>query len=145
MPLPLHATYGRRVTGALCVVLVVLGLAACGNTVSTSAFKGEQHAVAETVSNLQSHATAGEQKKICADDLAGAVVNRLGGIKGCERAIKNQVAEIDSLEVKVQSIKLGPGGKTATARVKSTYGGKSAERTVSLVKEAGKWKVSGVQ
>jgi hypothetical protein len=145
MPLPHKATYARRVSGALCIGLLVLGLAACGNSVSTSGFKGEQHAVAEAVSNLQSHATAGEQKKICEEDLAGAVVNRLGGIKGCERAIKNQVAEIDSLEVKVQAITLGAGGKTATARVKSTYAGKSAERTVSLVKEAGKWKVSGVQ
>jgi hypothetical protein len=145
MPLPRHARYARRLTGAACLAVSAVGLAACGNTVSTSGFKGEAHAIAETISNLQSHATGGEQKKICADDLAGAVVKRLGGTKGCERAIKNQVAEIDSLETKVQSIQLGAGGATAMARVKSTYGGKSAVRTISLVKEAGKWKVSGVK
>jgi hypothetical protein len=145
MRLPPRARYTRRLTGAACVALLASGLAACGNTVSTSGFKGEQHAIAETISNLQADATAGEQKKICANDLAGAVVRRLGGTKGCEAAIKSQVAEIDSLETKVQSIQLGPGGTTATARVKSTYGGKGAVKTVVLVKEAGKWKVSGLQ
>jgi hypothetical protein len=142
MRLPSHT---RRAGSVLCVALLAVGLAACGSTVSTSGFKGEQHAVAQTISNLQADATAGEQKKICADDLASAIVNRLGGTKGCERAIKNQVAEIDSLEAKVQSIKLGAPNTTATAIVKSTYGGKNAEKTVSLVKEAGKWKVSGLQ
>ena len=129
----------------MCAVLLAVGLTACGNTVSTSGFKGEQHAVAVTISNLQADATSGEQKKICANDLASAVVKRLGGTKGCERAIKDQVAEIDSLETKVQSIQLGSGGITATARVKSTYGGKGAYRTVLLVKEGGKWKVSALQ
>ncbi|MCW2969543.1 MAG: hypothetical protein JWO23_670 [Solirubrobacterales bacterium] len=142
--MPLHS-HARRASSVLCVALLAIGLAACGSTVSTSGFKGEEHAVAQTISNLQADVTAGEQKKICANDLASAVVNRLGGTKGCERAVKNQVAEIDSLEAKVQSIKLGGGGTTATARVKSTYGGKNAEKTVSLVKEAGKWKVSGLQ
>jgi hypothetical protein len=135
----------RRATALLCVPLLAVGVAACGNTVSTAGFKGEQHAVAQTISNLQSDATAADQKKICTSDLASAVVTRLGGTKGCEQAIKKQLAEIDSLEVKVQSITLGAGGAAATARVKSTYGGKGAYRTVTLVKEGGKWKVSGLQ
>ena len=145
MPLAPPPRCIRRATGAACVALLAVGLAACGSTVSTSGFKGEQHAIAETIANLQAHTTAGEQKKICAEDLASPVVKRLGGTTGCERAIKAQVAEIDSLETKVQAIQLGAGGNTATARVKSTYGGKGAYRTVLLVKEAGKWKVSAVQ
>src|ERR1700686_2384434 len=104
MPLLPHAS---RTTGLLCGALLTVGLSACGSAVSTGGFKGEQHAVAQTISNLQSDATATDQKKICANDLAGAVVSRLGGTKGCEQAIKNQLAEIDSLEVKIQSITLG--------------------------------------
>jgi hypothetical protein len=145
MPLLTHALDHRRAAGAVCLALLAVGPAACGNAVSTSGFKGEQHAIAETISSLQADATAGEQKKICANDLAAAVVKRLGGTKGCERAIKDQVAEIDSLETKVESIQLGAGGATATARVRSTYGGKAVFRTISLVREGGKWKVSALQ
>jgi monoamine oxidase len=137
--------HAKQATGLLCLVLIALGLAACGNTVSTSGFKGEQHAIAQTVANLQSDATAGDEKKICAKDLAAAVVKRLGGAKRCEKAIKDQLAEIDSLEAKVESIRLGAAGTTATARVKSTHAGKSRVSTVMLVKEGGKWKVSALQ
>ncbi len=124
--------------------LSALALSACASTVSTASFKGQQHEVAQTISNLQADGTAGEQKKICADDLAGAVVSRLGGTKGCEEAIKKQLAEIDSLEVSVQSVKLASTGTSATAAVRSIYEGKTRPSTISLVKEAGKWKIAGL-
>ncbi len=138
-------THARRATGVLCGSLLAVGVAACGSAVSTSNFKGETHAVAQTIANLQADATASDQKKICSNDLAGAVVARLGGIAGCEQAIKNQLSEIDNLEANVETIQLGAGDTTATASVKSIYGGKSAITKVALVKEGGKWKVSGLQ
>lgn len=128
----------------ICMPLSALALSACASTVSTASFKGQQHEVAQTISNLQADGTAGEQKKICADDLAGAVVSRLGGTKGCEEAIKKQLAEIDSLEVSVQSVKLASTGTSATAAVRSIYEGKTRPSTISLVKEAGKWKIAGL-
>jgi hypothetical protein len=134
----------RRLLTLICLPPCVLALSACGSTVSTSAFKGEQHEVAQTISNLQADATAGEQKKICADDLAAAIVARLGGTKGCEEAIKKQLAEIDSLTVTVQSVKLAGAETRASATVTSVYEGKTRPSTVSLVKEAGKWKVSAL-
>jgi hypothetical protein len=133
----------RSAPTLLCLPLSALLLSACGSTVSTSSFKGEQHEVAQAISNLQADATAGEQKKICADDLAAGVVARLGGTKGCETAIKNQLAEVDSLEVSVQSVHLSAGDRSATADVKSVHEGKTRPSTVSLVKEGGKWKLSG--
>jgi hypothetical protein len=145
----------RRALALLCWPLLAVGLTACGTAVSTSAFKGEQHEVAQTVANLQTDATAGEEKKICANDLASAVVARLGGASRCEAAIKSQLGQVDNLEVSVQSVTLGgvakpgvaskpgaPGLATASARVKSIHSGKHAESTVSLVKEDGKWKIS---
>jgi hypothetical protein len=132
----------RRPLALLCLPLCAVTVAACGSTVSTAGFKGQQHEVAQTISNLQADATAGEEKKICADDLAAALVARLGGAKGCEQAIKNQLAEVDSLEVTVKSIQLSTAGTTASAHVKSIYEGKSQPSTVSLVKEGGKWKIS---
>ena len=147
----------RRALALLCWPLLGISLTACATTVSTSAFKGQQHEVAQTVANLQTDATAGEDKKICAHDLASAVVARLGGTSRCEAAIKSQLDQVDNLEVSVQSITLGaakpggagkhgapPGLATASARVKSIHSGKHAESTVSLVKEGGKWKISGL-
>jgi hypothetical protein len=128
----------------LCLVLCTVAVAACGTTASTSAFKGEQHEVAETVANLQSDATAAEQKKICANDVAAAVVSRLGGTKGCEAAFKKQLPEVDTLEVTVQSVQIGAGGSTATAHVQSIYAGKKRTTTVSLVKEGKDWKLSAI-
>ncbi|HXN36466.1 MAG TPA: hypothetical protein VN892_00345 [Solirubrobacteraceae bacterium] len=152
----------RRAIVLLCWSLVGVGLTACGAAVSTSAFKGEQHEVAQTVANLQTDATGGEEKKICTNDLASAVVARLGGASRCEAAIKSQLNQVDNLEVSVQSVTLGaakpggagkrgaagkpgaPGLATASARVKSIHSGKHAESTVSLVKEGGKWKISAL-
>ncbi len=134
----------RRPTTLLCLPLSALALAACGSTVSTSGFKGAEHEVAETISNLQSDATTGEEKKICGDDLAAAVVSRLGGTKGCETAIKHQLAEINNLQVSVRSVKLGSDSSTATAQVTSIHEGRTKPSSVALVKEGGKWKVSGL-
>jgi hypothetical protein len=134
----------RIASASLAAALAVLALAACGSAVSTSSFKGEPHAVAQAISNLQSDATGGEQKKICANDLAASVVKGLGGQKACEQAIKKQLAEIESLDLTITSIKLDASAKTATASVKSTYAGKKRQGTVTLVKEGGRWKVSGI-
>jgi hypothetical protein len=132
----------RPLLALLCVPVSALTLAACASTVSTSGFKGEQHAAAQAIANLQSDATAGDEKKLCADDLAASVVAKLGGSKACEKTIKTQLTEIDSLEVSVQSIQIAADAKTATAKVKSTYAGKKRAGTVSLTKESKGWRIT---
>ncbi len=137
-----------RTTALLCTPLLVLGLAGCGNTTSTAGFKGEAHEVAQAISNFQSDATARNEQKICKDELAGAVVTRLDGVKeGCKQALKNQLAEVDSFELNVQSVQVNASSTppTATAQVKSVRQGKSRPGTLTLVKEGGKWKISGIQ
>ena len=124
--------------------LAALFLGACGTTVSTSKFKGEEHAVAQAIADFQSHATATDQAKICEKDLAAKVVAGLGGKKGCEAAIKRQLNQVDNLEVTVNSVTVAPDGKTATASVKSTHGGKQKPSRVSLVKEGGTWKLAAL-
>jgi hypothetical protein len=141
MPAPIAA---RPILALLCLPLAALTLAACGTTVSTSAFRGEDHAVAQAISDLQTDATAGDEKKLCSDDLAASVVTKLGGKKGCEKTIKTQLAEIDSLEVSVQSVHTA-GPATATAGVTSTYAGKKRAGTVSLIKESKGWRISAIQ
>ena len=132
----------RKPLTLLCAPLLATGIAACGSTVSTS-FKGERHAVAQTISNLQSHATALEAKKICGEDLASATVARLDtAAGGCKKAIETQLKEIDSFEVTVGSVQIS--GDKATARVKSIHTGKNRVDTLTLVREGGRWKISGL-
>jgi hypothetical protein len=131
----------------LVATLLVCGLAACGSTVATSNFKGEQHEVAQAISNLQSDVRAGEQTKVCENDLAGPVVARLSAAPGgCKQAIKGQLSEIDNFDVTVESVQITSTGskRTATARAKSTYNGKKVVRTATLVFENGKWKILSV-
>ncbi len=129
------------------LTLLAAALSACATTTTSNSFKGEQHAAAQTIANLQSAATAGEAGKICKQLLSTALVARLNASAGgCQQAIKKQLEEIDSFEVTVQSVKLGASGakQTATAVVKSIYAGKNALSTLTLVKEDGAWKISGL-
>jgi ABC-type oligopeptide transport system substrate-binding subunit len=128
---------------ALCSCAAALALSACGTTTSTSSFKGEQHEAAQSVADLQSDVAASSNSKLCTNDLSSGIVKRLGGRKACETAVKHQLTQIDNPEVTIQSVKIAPGGKTATATVKSIHDGKSRTGTVALVKEGGRWKVSG--
>ncbi len=118
-----------------------LALASCGETVSTSGFKGESRAVAETVADFQKNATAGDQGKLCKDDLARTVTERLAAAGGCQAVLKEQLGQVDALNLTVESVALS--ATTAQVRVKSTWSGKNRVSTLSLVKEAGRWKVSG--
>jgi len=137
----------KRLVALLCTPLLAVSFAACSKTLSISAFKGEEHAVAQTISNLQADVTAGNEQKICANDLSGPVVARLSAASGgCQQAIKGQLTELDNFEVAVQSVHVSATGAqpTATARVTSTYAGKTKASTLSLVKEGGKWKISSL-
>jgi len=133
----------RRALALSCIPLCALAVSACATTTSTASFKGTEHAVAQTVVNLQSDAAASEQKKVCSQDLAAKVVAGLGGAKGCEAAIKEQLAEIDAPEATVESVQVT--GTTAIAKVKSTFAGKKTVSSVVLVEEGGKWKVSALR
>lgn len=136
----------KRASALICCPVLVAVLTGCATTTSTSAFKGAQHEVAQVISNLQSEATAGEEKKICTDVLASGVVARLNKSPGgCEAAIKSQLGEVDSFELTVQTVQVNAAGTGADARVKSIYAGKNAIAGMTLVKEAGKWKVSGLE
>jgi hypothetical protein len=132
-----------RVRLLIVLCLCLPGLAACGTTASTSSFKGVEHEVAQKIANLQSDATASNRENICKHDLSAPIVAKLGGRKGCEEALKHQLAQIDNLETTIVSVKVDTGGTTATAKVKSTYEGKTREKTLPLVKEASGWKVAG--
>ncbi len=137
----------NRRLALLCAPLLAFGFAACGSTNSVSGFKGEQHAAAQAVSNLQTYATARDEQKICTNLLAKSVVARLELVKGgCKQAMNKQLGEIDSFEVTVESVQVDASATppTASASVKNVRSGKTRLSTVSLVKEAGGWKISSI-
>jgi hypothetical protein len=138
-------SFTKRASLQSCAVLLVIGLSACATTVSTSGYKGEAKGVAQTIKDLQSDVTAGDQKKVCEKDLAGPVVKSLSSTPGgCQKAIEDQLKEIASFEVNVQSIQIISAGHAASAKVKSKYSGKTKISTISLVKEAGRWRIAKV-
>jgi len=137
----------KRIRASLVLLLLAAGLSACASTSSSNGLKGEPHAAAQAIAELQSAATAGEAGKICEQLLASALVSRLNASAGgCQQAIKAQLEAIETFEVTIRSVTLGrPGAKqTATANVKSVFAGKNRESTLTLVKEGGKWRISGL-
>jgi Putative lumazine-binding len=118
-----------------------VSLAACGEAVSTSSFKGPSHEVAQTLSDFQKDATAGDEAKLCQHDLAAKIATSLKRGGGCQAALKDQLKEVDSLNLTVESIAVN--GASAQAKVKSTWSGKSKVTTLTLVKEGARWKISG--
>ncbi len=133
----------KRALALPCIVLLALGLSACAKGVSTSGLKGEAKAAAETIKNLQTDVTAGDEEKICKNDLAKALVTKLSASGGsCEKAIKDQLTQVDSFEVTVEAMQVS--GTAATAHVKSIYSGKGRKGTLLLAKEGGKWKISSL-
>jgi hypothetical protein len=135
----------KRVLVVPCIALIALGLSACAKTVSTSGLSGEAKTAAETIKALQSDVTAGDQKKVCQNDLAQTLVTKLNAASGgCQQALKDQLAEIDSLELNIDTVQVTSAGHTANAAVTSVYSGKKRKSTISLVKESGKWKISAL-
>jgi hypothetical protein len=134
--------------GLVATLACALALAGCATSVSVAKFSGEQRAVAQVIANLQSDTSSQDQARVCANDLAHAIVARLNAAGGCEQAIKTQQAEVDpGLDVTVESVQISgsPTARKATASVKSTFEGKSRVKTLLLVKEGGKWKIAGLQ
>jgi len=133
----------RRAAFVLCAILMPVALAACGTATSTGNYKGAEHEVAQAVANFQADSSAGEQDKVCSQDLSARIVASLGGTAGCRVAIKNQLGQVDNFELAIQSIKLGTA-TTATATVRSIYSGQKVSRTLALVKEAGGWRIASL-
>lgn len=139
-----RARAGRRLLATALILLSALALAACGETVSTEKYKGEEKAVAQRISEFQSDATASDQKKVCENDLAAAVKAKLGTTgSSCQEALKHQLSQIDTLELKIKSIAVK--GNTAVAHVTSTWSGKTKESILALNREGTAWRIAALR
>jgi hypothetical protein len=120
-------------------------LSACGTTTKDSAtdFRGDQKAVAQTVEDLQSASKKSDEKKICNDLLAPALVAKIKAADkdGCEPAVSDALRDVDSTELQVKKVAIS--GTSATATVTSDVG-KDDDKTdtLTLVKVGSAWKIS---
>lgn len=128
----------------LAALAVAAALAGCGAaTVSTGSFKGENRGVAERIASFQKHATEGNQKKICNQDLAASLTERIRATgTTCEAALKGQLKDVEDLTLKIESVTVH--GRHATAEVKSTWSGKLRPATLKLVQQGKEWRISGL-
>jgi len=87
----------RNMLAVLAASAAAISLAACGQAVSTSSFKGSSHEVAQTLSDFQKDATAGKEAKLCQRDLATKIATSLKHGGGCQVALKDQLKEVDRI------------------------------------------------
>lgn len=119
-----------------------LAVAGCGET-SASKFTGESHAVAQEIANFQSHASADDHQTICQKDLSQALRRKLeAGPGGCSKALEEQLKDVEVFTLTIESVSVH--GASASAVVKSTYSGKLALSTLTLLKEGSGWRISGL-
>lgn len=129
---------------------VALTLSACGQTSKDSSgdFQGQEKAVAQTVEDLQSAASKGDEGKICdeilAADLADKIKARASGTqKTCGDVLKDSLRDADAFELQVKKVAIT--GTTATATVESDKAGDDKTTSALTLTKAGDgWRISSL-
>jgi hypothetical protein len=124
---------------AVCAVALA-GCTTTGTT-GTKKFSGAQADVAKAISDLQTAAQRKDATKICSQFLAKALVTKLDAPgTSCNQEIDKAISDSDELSLLVQSVTVN--GNSATSRVQQGKNG--SFRTATLVREANRWKLSGL-
>jgi hypothetical protein len=126
------------------LALVAAGCTSTGSGSSGSSgnFKGEQKLVANTVEDLRTAASKGDQDTICAELLARDVVARLQARGGCRPVIDAALKDLDTSDLAVDTVRVT--GTTAEARVSTKVGKRDRFSTMRLVRQNGRWKISSL-
>jgi Putative lumazine-binding len=141
-----YIAVAMRRSAVVLLVLAAATAAGCGATSSdedsSGDFKGEARLVANTIEDLQSAGSKGDQDEICRDLLARELVRRLarGRSGGCERTVDDALKDTDAFDLTVRSVNVR--GTTATARVKQETGDRDRADTLTLVREGRGWRIS---
>jgi hypothetical protein len=126
------------------LVLLALGLSACGATTTSSSgtkFTGAQKDVADVVSKLATAGRRGDASTICNDILSKQLLTQLRSAGGdCQTEMKNAIRDASDYDLQVRSVKVA--GSNATAQVRQGKNGPVA--TFTFVKEGGQWRASAL-
>lgn len=125
------------------VVVLALGLSACGATTtdSGSRFEGEQQQVAKVVDELAQAGSRGDAERICTDILAKSLVTELKSAGGdCVTEMDRAIQDASDYDLQVTGVEVD--GANATAEVRQGDAGDTA--TFTFVKEGGAWRAAAL-
>jgi hypothetical protein len=127
--------------GAALLLGLAVALGGCAESASTANLKGEAKAVAQVISNFRSSASTGDEKAICAHDLAATLKTKLSkqGV-GCVKAIEEQLHQVDTFTLDTLTVAIT--GAHARAKIQSTFSGKLENSMLLLLREGKSWKIA---
>jgi hypothetical protein len=127
----------RRILVLLPAVAALAGCAAQGGP--AGGFRGEQKAVAQTVSDLGEAGRRKNPQKICTNLLARSLVAKLKTAQGdCVEEMTRATDDADDFTFRVRSVQVR--GAQATAVVEQ--GKHDARHTFSFAREGGRWRAT---
>ncbi len=138
----------RLATSLLAAVALALATAGCGagnapTETAAGEFTGPQLDVANAVDDFAEAAREKDTEQLCADLLASAVVDRLGGGR-CADELKGSLRDTNAGDLTIPPRGITISGDRATARVVTELGDQDATDTLTLVRERGRWRIAEV-
>jgi hypothetical protein len=125
---------------ALVPALLVAGCTSAGST-SSKKFEGAAADVSKAVGDLQQAGQRKDSAKLCSEVLAQTLVSKLDSSgTSCRSEMDKAVTDADEYSLDVSDVKVT--GKTATATVRN--GDDGPTKTLELVREGNRWKVSSL-
>ncbi len=138
----------RLATSLLAAVALALATAGCGagnapTETAAGEFTGPQLEVANAVDDFAEAAREKDTEQLCADLLASAVVDRLGGGR-CADELKGSLRDTNAGDLTIPPRGITISGDRATARVVTELGDQDATDTLTLVRERGRWRIAEI-
>ena len=133
---------------AALAIAAALGLGACTSSSSSEDsakdFQGEQRRVAQVIEDLEDAGGKRDADDVCQDLLATKLVRAIAQASGesCANAVDDALGDVDADDVVVEKVRVT--GTTASATVRGEGGDDERTDTLTLTKERGRWRISGL-
>jgi hypothetical protein len=132
-----------RAAGTVALCALVLGLASCsGGDDDDEATGGLAQEAGAVVEDLERSIRAGEYERICAELLSSEVRRQAGG-GDCPAMLERTSAGVKRPRIEVKEIRI-EGAKASVDVVTVADGQDRVEDTITLVREAGAYRISSL-
>jgi hypothetical protein len=135
--------FARVIAGGVCLAVALGGCSLTPTSSSTAgSYTGPSARIATALNLFASDASSENGKDICANVLASSVRARLNKIGSCATIIQDQLKTTDDSTLTIEAIKVK--GSNASAQVQTIHDRNKVISTVTLVKQSGGWRISGI-